>query len=292
MSATRPEPGSVLKDTEYVLREYWVRMVEDAMAERGVRAPGEDLNPIFAYLVVLDALDLATFFPTITGSAVDEGLLNGEVEVERRSARGLRYGERYHVRVRLASVEAKHGRTLGNFEIVTIEATIDGLDAPCEFVVRNRILFLQGGAEASPPSERHPHRPSELPPLEIESISAEGAKLVVALTRDPSPLHWDDDMVRALGLGERSINPGSNNVAYVLQMVRSWAGDYGRITALHVRFLRRVHVADHVVAGARASGEEVRAWLDRVEADGAEPVLEATIRLTATANTSGRRSPR
>ena len=180
--------------------------------------------------------------------------------------------------VRLASIEPKHGRTLGSFEVVTIEATITGLDGPCEFVVRNRILFLRGGAEASPPVEHSTPRASELPALEIESVSGEGAKLVVALTRDPSPLHWDEEAVRRLGLGERPINPGSNNAAYVLQMVRGSIGDYGRIGAVRVRFLRRVHVGDHVLAGGRRQDDgTLAAWLERLTPDGSEVVLDATL---------------
>jgi acyl dehydratase len=278
----RPQAGAVLADVErYVLHEYWVRLFEDAMAERGLRADGEDLNPIFGYLMLLDVLDLPGFFASIRGTSVDEGLLNGEVEVARRGELGLRLGERYDVVVRLASVEAKRGRTLGDFELVTVEATISGCDSDCELVVRNRIVFARGGAEASPPPELSAARPSQLPPRTIESVTGEGAKLVVALTRDPSPLHWDEEMVRRLGLGDRPINPGSNSAAYVLQMVREWAGGYGRIRGLKVRFLRRVLVGDRVVGGGRVDGDgsQVAVWLDRVGAEGSEPVLEGTVEL-------------
>jgi acyl dehydratase len=277
----RPRPGDVLRQVDgYVLHDYWARMFEDAMAEVGVRRPDEDLNPVFAYLVVLDALDLTSFFPRITGNAVDEGLLNGELEIERRSARGLRPDERYDIVVRFGGIERKRGRTLGAFDVVTIEGVVRGLDAPCELVVRNRILFLRGGAEADPPAELGPPRASQLPPLGIDAVSGEGAKLVVALTRDPSPLHWDEAMVRRLGLGTRPINPGSNNAAYVLRMIRDWAGGYGRIRALRVRFVRRVHVGDRLVAGGRPGRDgAVAAWLERVGAAGNELVLDADVRL-------------
>jgi hypothetical protein len=277
-----PKAGDVLIEVEdYVIHKYWALMFEDAMAEAGVRRPDEDLNPVFAYLVLLDALDLRTFFPSIRPTAVEEGLLNGELEIERRSERGLRFGERYDVIVRLESTEQKHGRTLGDFEIVTLVATITGKDGPCEFVVRNRILFLRGGAESSTAATIGDARPSEFPPYEIAHVSGEGAKLVVALTRDPSPLHWDTDEVRRLGLGEQPLNPGSNNLAYIIQMARISAGGYGRIRRLRARFLSRVQVGDHVVAGGRQNEDgSISAWLERAAASGHEVVVEAKLELT------------
>ena len=261
---------------DYLLEEWWVRLFEDAMAEFGVRGPNEDVNPVFAYLVVLHVLDLPAFFASIDPAAVEHGLLNGELELERRSDRGLRPGRRYRVEVALPSVEEKRGRTLGDFRLVTVEATITGED--CEIRVLNRIVFAgPTRAEARAPAPRLP-RTSELPRFELPFVTAEGAKLVVALTDDPSPLHWDEDAVRARGLGSRPINPGSNAAAYALRMVRDAVGSYDRIRAFRMRFIDRVLVGDRLVAGGLNDGT---VWLERIGPDGAETVLEGTVEVVA-----------
>jgi acyl dehydratase len=91
------------------------------------------------------------------------------------------------------------------------------------------------------------------------------------LLRDPNPIHWDVEAVRELGMGDRVINQGPTNMAYVINMLIAWAGDPGRIRSLNVRFRDNVRAGDRVTAGGtvsevRSDGEERLAlcevWLD------------------------------
>jgi acyl dehydratase len=117
----------------------------------------------------------------------------------------------------------------------------------------------------------------ELPPLVVESVPAEAMKTVAALLHDPTPIHWDTETVRSLGLGERPINQGPSSMAYVVNMLVAWAGGRERVRRIRVRFLGNVFAGDRVVAGGRVlerrdGRAEVEVWLER---DG-ERVLEGT----------------
>ena len=122
----------------------------------------------------------------------------------------------------------------------------------------------------------------ELAPLVIESVSAEAMKTVAALLHDPNPIHFDVAAVRALGLGDRPVNQGPSNMAYVVSMLSRSAGGPERIRRLRVRFLGNVLAGDRLVAGGTvaAVGEqggervaEVDVWLER---GGGDRVLEGS----------------
>ena len=122
----------------------------------------------------------------------------------------------------------------------------------------------------------------ELEPLVIESVSTEAMKTVAALLHDPNPIHFDVDAVRALGMGDRPVNQGPSNMAYVVSMLSRSAGGPERIRRLRVRFLGNVFAGDRLVARGRVAsveasdGEqlaEVEVWLERGEGD---RVLEGT----------------
>ena len=40
-------------------------------------------------------------------------------------------------------------------------------------------------------------------------------KTVAALLNDSNPIHWDVESVKSLGMGDRVVNQGPNNMAYV-----------------------------------------------------------------------------
>ncbi len=92
--------------------------------------------------------------------------------------------------------------------------------------------------------------PFDIPPLNIPSVSAEKMKTMAALLNDSNPIHYDIDAVKALGMGERPINQGPNNMAYVMTMLSQWAGGHDRLRDFDVRFLGNVAAEDAV----RASG--------------------------------------
>ncbi len=81
---------------------------------------------------------------------------------------------------------------------------------------------------------------TELPVWEVLSVSAEKMKTMAALLSDPTPIHWDVETLRALGMGDRPVNQGPLNMGYVMNAVTGWAGGPDRLRRLRVRFLGTV----------------------------------------------------
>ena len=122
----------------------------------------------------------------------------------------------------------------------------------------------------------------ELPQRVIESVDAEKIKTMAALMGDPNTIHFDVDDVRRLGLGDRPVNQGPNNMGYVIDMLTDWAGGPANFRRLKVRFGGNVFADDRLVAGGKvtavrpsAEGQLVDCdvWLAR---DGTEAVLAGT----------------
>ena len=122
----------------------------------------------------------------------------------------------------------------------------------------------------------------ELPQRVIESVDAEKIKTMAALMGDPNTIHFDVDDVRRLGLGDRAVNQGPNNMGYVIDMLTDWAGGPANFRRVKVRFLGNVFAGDRLVAGGKvtavrpsAEGQLVDCdvWLAR---DGTQAVLAGT----------------
>jgi acyl dehydratase len=126
-----------------------------------------------------------------------------------------------------------------------------------------------------------------LPELVIDSVDPERMKTMAALLRDPNPIHWDVGSVQALGLGDRPVNQGPNNMAYLVNLLAAFAGGFDRVTALRVRFLGNVFAGDRLVAGGEITALEddeqtvhCAVWLRR-DGDPDDTVMAgtATVRL-------------
>jgi len=91
---------------------------------------------------------------------------------------------------------------------------------------------------------------AELPPWDVPAVSGEKMKTMAALLHDSNPIHFDIPSVQALGLGDRPVNQGPSNMAYVMNMLAAWAGGTDRVRSLRVRFLGNVLADQHL----RASG--------------------------------------
>jgi acyl dehydratase len=123
---------------------------------------------------------------------------------------------------------------------------------------------------------------TEVPPLVVEAVPVEAMKTVAALLHDSNPIHWDVESVQALGMGDRVVNQGPNNMAYVVSMLAEWAGGAEQVRGLRVRFLGNVFAGERltargVVTGVREDGGERYADLDvRLERAEADRVLEGT----------------
>ena len=97
-----------------------------------------------------------------------------------------------------------------------------------------------------------------------------------AILRDPNPVHWDLDVVRARRPEGRLVNQGPLNVGYLANMLMAWQGP-DCVRRLQVRFDGRVFAGDRVRArgtvvevDAAAGTAACEVWLERD--DGSRPV--------------------
>jgi hypothetical protein len=60
-----------------------------------------------------------------------------------------------------------------------------------------------------------------LKPFRIARVSPEGMKAWAKFLHDPNPIHLDPAVVKAKGLGERVINQGPANLAYLINMLQA-----------------------------------------------------------------------
>ncbi|WP_420748988.1 MaoC family dehydratase [Rhodococcus sp. O3] len=88
----------------------------------------------------------------------------------------------------------------------------------------------------------------QIPVRIIDSVDPARMKTLSALMRDPNPIHFDRSAASGLGLGDRTVNQGPSNIAYVMTMLGNWAGGVDRITRYRFRFLGNVLEGDRLQA--------------------------------------------
>jgi 3-hydroxybutyryl-CoA dehydratase len=94
-----------------------------------------------------------------------------------------------------------------------------------------------------------------LPPLVIESVSPQAMKQWSVFLADPNPIHLDVEVVKAKGLGDRVINQGPINVAYMMNMLMA-AFPGARIDMMDARFLDNVYGEDKAIASGTITAIE------------------------------------
>ena len=94
-----------------------------------------------------------------------------------------------------------------------------------------------------------------LPPFVVESASPEAMKAWAVFLADPNPIHLDVDVVNAKGLGDRVINQGPMNVAFMINMLMA-AFPGATIEAMDSRFLDNVYGGEQVTAQGTISAVE------------------------------------
>ena len=94
-----------------------------------------------------------------------------------------------------------------------------------------------------------------LPPFTIESVSPQAMKQWAGFLADPNPIHLDVEVVKAKGLGDRVINQGPINVAYMMNMLMT-AFPGCRIETMDSRFLDNVYEGDRVIASGEVTSVE------------------------------------
>lgn len=110
-----------------------------------------------------------------------------------------------------------------------------------------------------------------IPPWTMENVTPERMKTVAAILRDPTPIHWDREATKALGLDGKLLNQSPVNLGYVINMLIAWAGPTC-IRRLRTEFPLPVFDGDRVTAGGTVTqlvqeqGEDIAVcdvWLDR-----------------------------
>lgn len=120
-----------------------------------------------------------------------------------------------------------------------------------------------------------------LPPFTVE-VDAASMKVFSLITGDPNPIHWDTAAVSRAGLGDRVINQGGLNAAYLVSSVSAWLGGAGTVLSTKFRFLANAYAGDTLRGGgevAEVDGDVavLDLWLGRNESD---LVLRGTISVT------------
>lgn len=128
-----------------------------------------------------------------------------------------------------------------------------------------------------------------LKPLRIGSVSAADMQVWAQVLRDPNPIHLDPKAVAARGLGDRVINQGPANLAYIISMLQA-ALPGARVRSLDVRYLDNVFAGDAVEAGAKivsleSSGKSIscEVWL---KVDGRGAAIQGSVVLELQARAS------
>ncbi len=91
-----------------------------------------------------------------------------------------------------------------------------------------------------------------LKPWRIAGVQAADMHHWAQVLRDPNPIHLDPQAVKARGLGDRVINQGPANLAYVITMLQSSLPG-ARLCSLDARYVDNVFAGDCVEAGAKVT---------------------------------------
>lgn len=122
-----------------------------------------------------------------------------------------------------------------------------------------------------------------IPEWDLPTVSREKMKTLAPILADPNPIHWDVESVRDLGMGDRPINQGPNNMAYVMNMLAAWSGGHHNLRKIRVRFAGNVRGDDHVVARGSVTGLRAEAGRSLAECDVELVVVDGGRALVGTA---------
>jgi acyl dehydratase len=118
-----------------------------------------------------------------------------------------------------------------------------------------------------------------LEPYVVESVDPEKMKIMAAILQDPNPIHFDVDVVRALGYGDRPINQGPINMAWFMECAVHFAGGRDRLLRTQMRFLGNVFAGERFVAEGTVTALDAEAATAELTIEcsaGGRPVLAGT----------------
>ncbi|BAH52912.1 MaoC family dehydratase [Rhodococcus opacus] len=122
-----------------------------------------------------------------------------------------------------------------------------------------------------------------IPSFVVDPVDGEHIRQIALILDDPNPIHFDLHAVAAAGMGDREINQGGSTMAYIIDMITSWAGTRSALQRIKCRFRDNVRAGDVVTAGGTVlevtgGGDNRRAlcevWVDR--GDGTR-VIDGTV---------------
>jgi acyl dehydratase len=87
----------------------------------------------------------------------------------------------------------------------------------------------------------------ELGPLRIEAIEPERMKTMAVLLQDPNPIHIRAEAAKEAGLGDRVVNQGPRNMAFLMRLLQE-RDPAARIERFAARFVANVFGGDTVLA--------------------------------------------
>ena len=118
-----------------------------------------------------------------------------------------------------------------------------------------------------------------LQPFVIESVDPQRMKTMVAILRDPNPIHYNAEVTRKLGLGDRPVNQGPINLTWMIESVARFVGGPERLLNIKVRFLGNVLAGERFECSGQVRSVDATAGTAEIEvnatADG-RPVLGGT----------------
>lgn len=84
--------------------------------------------------------------------------------------------------------------------------------------------------------------------VRVHDVGAPAMIVLAQVLRDPNPIHLDPLAAAAAGLGDRVVNQGPANLAYVMDMLTEAFPGY-RLAVIESRYLANVRAGDRVEAG-------------------------------------------
>ncbi|HIF92735.1 MAG TPA: protein dehydratase [Myxococcales bacterium] len=105
-----------------------------------------------------------------------------------------------------------------------------------------------------------------IPSWTMDRVTPERMKTVAAILRDPTPIHWDRDVTRAIGFDGRLLNQSPINLGYVINMLITWAGPEC-VRRIRTEFPLPVLDGDCVTAGGVVKAIETQEGVDVAECE-------------------------
>lgn len=127
-----------------------------------------------------------------------------------------------------------------------------------------------------------------IPDWVMESVSAEKMKTMAAILRDPNPVHWDRESVKAIDLGDNVINQGPIGLSYMINMLYDWVGPEN-LRRVVMTFPKAVFNEDHITAQGKVTNireensetlADCEIWLLRGGGENDQPLIgTATVKI-------------